>query len=187
MMKYLVIFLILIGTISLSYALEPEEAKLDEPFMIKLHQKLTVDNLNVEFLSVDDSRCPSDVTCIWEGRASVTFHIYNQAQNQTITLVTGETTTLHVDPYEINLIDVLPYPISTKDISEEYTATISISKNDSTILSPLKQSKNGVKSEMVECKSTLILIIKNNDGSPACVKPDTKSILFERGWARDSL
>lgn len=184
MMKYVVIFLILIGTMSLSYALESEEPKLDEPFIIKLHQKLTVDNLSVEFLRVDDSRCPSDVTCIWEGRASVTFHIYNQTQYQTITLTTGENTTSYVDSYEINLIDVLPYPISTKDISEEYAVTITISKNDSELLSPLKQSKNGVKSEMVECRPTLILVIKNSDGSPACVKLETKSILFERGWAK---
>ena len=77
-MKYLVIFLILIGTIGMSSALESKEIKLDEPFMIKLHQRLSIDDLDVEFSEIEDSRCPSDVTCIWEGRASVTFRIYNQ-------------------------------------------------------------------------------------------------------------
>ncbi|MBI2111757.1 MAG: hypothetical protein HYT44_05280, partial [Nitrosarchaeum sp.] len=82
------------------------------------------------------------------------------------------------------LIDILPYPVSTKDISEEYVATINISKNKKEIvLSPLKQFKNGIKSNLIDCKPTLVLIIKNSDGSPACVKPDTKSRLFERGWA----
>ncbi len=47
----------------------------------------------------------------------------------------------------------------------------------------LKQSKNGIKANLIDCKPTLVLIIKNSDGSPACVKPDTKSRLFERGWA----
>ena len=185
-MKYLVIFLILIGTVGLSFALEFEEIKLDEPFMIKLHQTLSIDNLDVTFWGIDDSRCPSDVTCIWEGRASVTLHIYNQTQYRTIIITTGENTTLYVDSYEINLIDILPYPVSVKDISKEYVATISISKNtNENVLSPLKQSKSGVKPDLVDCKSSLVLIIKNSDGSPACVKLETKTKLFERGWAKD--
>ena len=183
-MKYLVIFLILIGTVGVSFALESKEIKLDEPFMIKLHQTISIDNLDVEFSGIEDSRCPSDVTCIWEGRASITLHIYNQTQYQTVILTTDETTTFRVNLYEINLIDILPYPVSTKDISEEYVAAINISKNKKEIvLSPLKQFKNGIKSNLINCKPTLVLIIKNNDGSPACVKPDTKSRLFEIGWA----
>lgn len=168
----------------MSSALESKEIKLDEPFMIKLHQRLSIDDIDVEFSEIEDSRCPSDVTCIWEGRASITLHIYNQTQYQRITLTTDETPTFHVSSYEINLIDILPYPVSTKDISEEYVATINISKNKKEIvLSPLKQFKNGIPSNLIDCKPTLVLIIKNSDGSPACVKPDTKSRLFERGWA----
>ena len=185
-MKYLVIFLILIGTVGLSFALEVKEIKSDEPFMIKLHQTLSIDNLDVTFWGIDDSRCPSDVTCIWEGRASVTLYIYNQTQYRTIILTTGENTTSYVDSYEINLIDISPYPVSTKDISKDYIATISISKNkNDVVLSPLKQSKSGVKPDLVDCKSSLVLIIKNSDGSPACVKLETKAKLFERGWAKD--
>ena len=128
------------------------------------------------------------MTCIWEGRASVTFHIYNQTQYRTITLTTGENATLYVDSYEINLIDILPYPVSVKDISKDYVATISISKNkNDSVLSPLKQSKSGVKPDLVDCNSSLVLIIKNSDGSPACVKPETKARLFERGWAKDAV
>ncbi|MCE9617101.1 MAG: hypothetical protein K8Q88_01890 [Nitrosarchaeum sp.] len=183
-MKYLVIFLILVGTMGTSFALESKEVELGESFMIKLHQTLSIDSLDVEFSGIEDSRCPLDVTCIWEGRASVTLYIYNQTQYRAITLNTNDAKTFRVDSYEINLIDVLPYPVSTKDISEEYVATINISKNKNEIvLSPLKQSKNGIKSNLIDCKPTLVLIIKNSDGSPACVKPDTKSRLFERGWA----
>ena len=187
-MKYVVIFLILVGTVGVSFALEPKEIELDEPLMIKLHQTLSLDNFNMTFSGVTDSRCPSDVTCIWEGRASATFHIYNQIHSQTIILTTNENATSYVNSYEINLIDILPYPVSTKDISDEYVATISISKNKQEIvLPPLKQSKNGVKSDLVDCKHTLVLIIKNSDGSPACVKPDTKTRLFERGWTKDAI
>ncbi|MGI0057723.1 MAG: hypothetical protein ACREAK_10190 [Nitrosarchaeum sp.] len=62
-MKYIVIFLILIGIVGLSFSLE-SKIELDEPFLIKLHQTLSVDNRNVEFFEIKDSRCPSDVTCI---------------------------------------------------------------------------------------------------------------------------
>jgi hypothetical protein len=187
-MKYIVIFLFLIGTVELSSALESNGLKLDEPILIKLHETLSIDNFDVEFLKINDSRCPSDVMCVWEGRASVILRIYNQTQSQTITLTTGENTTSYMDSYEINLIDVLPYPVSTHDISEEYVATITISKNKQvTVLPPLKQFKNGVKSELIECKSTLVLILKNSDGSPACVKSETKARLFERGWATDPI
>lgn len=184
-MKFILSFLILIGTVGFSFALDSE--KLDDPFVIKLHQTIYVDTLSVEFLKIEDSRCPSDVTCVWEGRASVILRIYNQTQYQTITLTTDQNLTFNIDSYEIHLIDVLPYPVSTKDISDEYTAKINISKNKQDLLSPLKQFKNGVKSELVECKSTLVLIKKTSDDSPACVKPETKARLLERDWATDPL
>ena len=105
-----------------------------------------------------------------------------------MTLITGENTPLYVDSYEINLIDILSYPVSVKDISKDYVATISISKNKNDIvLSPLKQSKSGVKPDLVDCKPSLVLIIKNSDGSPACVKLETKTRLFERDWAKDAI
>ena len=92
-----------------------------------------------------------------------------------------------MDSYQIHLIDVLPYPVTAKDISKYYVAKISISKiNNGIILSPLKQFKSGVKSELVSCKSTLVLVMKNSNGSPSCVKSETKAQLIQRGWAKDS-
>ncbi|MGI0057724.1 MAG: hypothetical protein ACREAK_10195 [Nitrosarchaeum sp.] len=55
------------------------------------------------------------------------------------------------------------------------------------VLPPLKQSKSGVKFDLIECKSVLVLIIKNSDGSPACVKPETKAQLINRDWATDAI
>lgn len=49
--------------------------------------------------------------------------------------------------------------------------------------SPLKQFKSGIPAEKIECKQGLQLIVKSKDGSPACVKPETKIKLTERGWA----
>lgn len=48
---------------------------------------------------------------------------------------------------------------------------------------PLKQFKLGIKPIYVQCRSDLHLIIKSENGSPACVKHDTANILRERSWA----
>lgn len=47
---------------------------------------------------------------------------------------------------------------------------------------PLKQIKAGMKLDELFCKSNFVLLLKH-DGSPACVKPETKIKLIERGWA----
>jgi len=183
-MKYVVIFLILITTVGVSFG-QSQSDVLDDPIMIKLHHAISFNDLDVTFSGIDDSRCPTDVTCIWEGRASITLHVFDQIQNQTITLTTDKIQSKNVGSYEIKLIDVLPYPVTTKDISEEYVATISISKNKNDLmLPPLKQFKNGISLELIECNPGLSLIIKNTDGSPACVKPETKILLIERNWAK---
>lgn len=47
---------------------------------------------------------------------------------------------------------------------------------------PLEQFKSGIQAQTVECGSNFQLILKSEDGSPACVKPDTAQKLIERGW-----
>lgn len=60
--------------------------------------------------------------------------------------------------------------------------------NSTNILqSPLKQFKSEISAKDITCKEGLQLIIKAEDGSPACVKPDTAQILLERGWAKQEL
>lgn len=52
--------------------------------------------------------------------------------------------------------------------------------------SPLKQFKLGIKPSYVQCRSDLQLIIKSEDGSPACVTSTTAQKLIERGWTANS-
>lgn len=54
----------------------------------------------------------------------------------------------------------------------------------SKIDSPLKQIQSGIATNNVICNTGLQLIIKAEDGSPACVTPNTANILAERGWAK---
>ena len=50
---------------------------------------------------------------------------------------------------------------------------------------PLKQLKLGVPIDEIQCNEDLVLLQKH-DGFPACVKPETKRILIERGWTQES-
>ena len=50
------------------------------------------------------------------------------------------------------------------------------------ILPPLKQFSSGIMLENVTCKNNYELIFKSTDNSPACVKPETKIKLIQRGW-----
>lgn len=51
---------------------------------------------------------------------------------------------------------------------------------------PLHQFKARIPANKVACADGFALVIKLEDGSPACVKPVTAQILIERGWARPS-
>jgi len=157
---------------------------ISTPFEIKLHQTIKVDGIEIEFSGIEDSRCPSDVQCVWEGQAILTFSTLYQTHHESHSLIAAKATTASVGPYEITLNDITPYPTTTKDISEDYIATLRISKDSGEHLSPLKQIKSGVALIDVKCNEGKILVHKYNRMSAACVYPETEGeLIFKRGWA----
>lgn len=62
--------------------------------------------------------------------------------------------------------------------------TVAITKNKTVIDPPLRQLKNGVSINDIKCIDGMQLILKKEDGSPACVKPEDATTLTERGWAQ---
>ena len=48
---------------------------------------------------------------------------------------------------------------------------------------PLKQFQSGTLAQNVKCNQGFQLVIKSEDGSPVCVKPDTAIVLVENRWA----
>jgi len=53
--------------------------------------------------------------------------------------------------------------------------------------SPLKQFKSGIAPKDVKCSNDLTLVIKSEDGSPACVKATSVQKLISWGWAKPLL
>ena len=54
--------------------------------------------------------------------------------------------------------------------------------NTQKILPPLQQFKSGVAAKSVQCNEGYSLIIKAEDGSPACVTSQIAQTLTARGW-----
>jgi hypothetical protein len=144
------------------------------------------DNIDVKFLNVtDDSRCPSDVTCIWQGKSTITVNVVKSSQNiGNFNLTRGlgdKNATVQIsDGYFLHLTNIEPYPKSGTKISLlDYVTTFELSKYG--ILSPLKQFKSGISAQQVECSASLELIIKATNNSPACVLHSSVSLLINRG------
>ncbi|GAB1450592.1 hypothetical protein MASR2M47_06480 [Draconibacterium sp.] len=94
----------------------------------KIHGEYnSVDNsLNFEIVEINDSRCPSDVVCVWQGKADVKIEIKNPVRGS-IMLNTFDNRIDTVGNYSFELKDVTPYPISTKVIKlEAYNVTLKI-------------------------------------------------------------
>jgi len=87
----------------------------------------SIDNsLNFSVTEINDSRCPSDVVCVWEGKADVTIDVTSPVKGS-VMLSTYNHLKDTLGNYSFELIDVSPYPISTKTIKlEEYNITLKI-------------------------------------------------------------
>src|SRR5574340_654293 len=82
--------------------------------------------------------------------------------------------TLHYSIIIISVIIVLAF-----SFQESFAQGVDTMGNP-IIPSPLKQFKSGIQAQTVQCKTGDELILKSQDGSPACVKPMTAKILIDR-------
>lgn len=167
------------GTDSLQYV----SANIGEEFEIRSNHSAIIEseNILISFLEVtEDSRCPVDATCVWQGQATVRL-IWNQnGYEKDLLLIADQKNNDVLDDYLI-YSSLRPNTVSNQTIApQQYVLTLLIDKKDteSVILAPLKQIKLGVEPH---CKPGLLLV-ERYDGSPACVKPLTKEKLIQRGW-----
>lgn len=109
------------------------EAQTTQQISVRVNKqkKVSRSKLMIKFVSVEDSRCPQDVECIWAGNAKVTIKVTNRkGVSKTFELNTNlEPKAVTFDGYEIKLRDVTPYPRSNIRIDKNgYTATFSVRK-----------------------------------------------------------
>lgn len=109
-------------------------AQLDKPFALKVGETAVLENETVQIVVTavtDDSRCPKDVACVWEGEALVHVTIQEtDKQPSDLQLNTNppENSQTYLQ-YQVLLEQLLPVPISGEQISQDqYEATIIISQ-----------------------------------------------------------
>ncbi|HSD05455.1 MAG TPA: plastocyanin/azurin family copper-binding protein [Nitrosopumilaceae archaeon] len=132
---------------------EVVSATLATQFQLKTQQTAIIEseNIQIKFLNVtEDSRCPSDVTCVWEGLVTILVNIKQNGQDLGDFKLTqrGGQEKLASQNFigqKMDLVEVNPYPKSTEPISfSDYTATLVVSNTDDrTIIIPSDTAKQG--------------------------------------------
>lgn len=123
-MRIFLLSVLLVSLIACSDSVESVNGLLlGDTVNIKLNETLYLDGENVSLKFDDvlqDSRCPLDVICIWEGNASVALILSENSNKHDIVLNTyrpfGRDTT--INNYKITLVDVHPYPMSDNTIDK---------------------------------------------------------------------
>ena len=110
-------------------------AVLDDAFTLRVGQEVTFtgEPLRILFEEVpEDSRCPLQVTCVWEGNASVGLRVSTAtASAQLVALnTTLEPRAISVLGYDISLERLDPYPQSDNRIQQsKYVAHLRVAKH----------------------------------------------------------
>jgi hypothetical protein len=107
-------------------------ANLGQEFELAPNQRATFEphGLSVEFVRVvEDSRCPTDVTCVWAGEVKVQLSTrMREAEAVQHQITAGQDAT--VGEFRLAVVRVRPERISTREISPpEYRATLKVESN----------------------------------------------------------
>jgi len=84
------------------------------------------DGQHIEFIGVvEDSRCPADVFCIWQGRAVIEFEVAGQRMR--VTFIGGESVSEPVGGYAVTVGDVQPYLLASQPTEDaDYRVTVTV-------------------------------------------------------------
>ena len=106
----------------------------DEPFLIQVGESLTVGSIDLRFAFIEvseDSRCPSDVVCIWAGQVVVLVALEaggDDLYSENLTVGLGAAAVANIGGYLVEAVSVEPYPVSTGTIvPSEYLLTLNVS------------------------------------------------------------
>lgn len=110
------------------------------------------------------------------GASQMGSHSGNFSQNGAAYNMTGRGAYQNMPP-GTNASSAVPSGIPTAPVTS--TPAVAAMQN---MLPPLQQFKSGTPANKISCEAGFQLIIKAEDGSPACVSSGTYSLLVERGW-----
>jgi hypothetical protein len=105
-------------------------ADLDAPIQLAPGQSAVFEEqaLEVEFTGIEsDSRCPTDVTCVWAGEVIVQLAV--RSGGKTTQQAVKETQSTAVDGYTVTILQVLPARSSSQRIAPaDYRVTLKVAR-----------------------------------------------------------
>lgn len=110
------------------------EVPMDQEFQLRAGQEIAIQgtNLKIKFASVlEDSRCPEDVECVWQGNGKVNLDLRESNKKAiSVTVNTGITPReAEFRQYTVKLIKLAPNTRSNRTITQDqYEATVIVSK-----------------------------------------------------------
>ena len=128
MKKALFLLLMLVTTFSFSQEKPIEVPKIT--VKIVMGQTVHLKNATVKFVKVlEDSRCPKDVTCVWEGRARVLVEMTETGKDKIdLELSFGQrkkNLLINSESYVLDGIALTPYPTTAIVGKIEYILLVS--------------------------------------------------------------
>jgi hypothetical protein len=114
----------------------PRSARLGQDFDLRIGETVAIagEPLIVIFEQVvEDSRCPTDTTCIWAGRGVVRVQLRTTTNAETLNLQTPSDATGEAvfQKYRLRLVQLLPTPTSSnRTPAEQYVATLVALKSE---------------------------------------------------------
>lgn len=107
-----------------------EPFTIGEPFELAIGEARAnkAAQMAVQLMDVqEDSRCPKNTTCVWEGQAVVRVLVNDQAVELTLRKGKPQDAERTIDNYLIRAIELSPYPAGTKIDKAEYRLQLSVS------------------------------------------------------------
>ena len=93
----------------------------------------TSQGITITFVEViEDSRCPADAMCVWQGNVKVRIEVGfgTEVQQYVLTLgelLEGDANAVDISGHIISLLDVQPYPLASQPASfDDYEITLGI-------------------------------------------------------------
>jgi len=185
---------------ALAQAQESVAAEIDAPFELEMGQQAFIESENVTITFVEvtgDSRCPSDVVCIWQGQAMVTVAVRvggTEIGRQTLVIGADPAPSAAFGQYSVRLVGLEPYPQSSVPTDpEDYVAGFVVSKvsaNSSKVFVRAAGESSAIIAgwNLERGKGTLVLLSRGDSGvtmsvarfTPAavpCVVPDARECI----------
>lgn len=107
--------------------------RVNQPFWVKVEHRVLVEDLELTFLAVvEDSRCPIDVICVWEGNAQVELALKarNASRVQMVLHSNLAPTELEYAGYRVRYLNLEPRPCTRCRLNpKEYKLKLIVSRS----------------------------------------------------------